>query len=149
MDNTGGPENATPGRASDASVNPSRIWNEARDTARAAVGEQQQAAASGLGDFAGALRRAARDGGGKGAPTRLAESAADGLERLSDTLRGKDIDGVMRDVNDFARQQPALFFGAAALAGFLALRFLKASDPAAPASAQTHDTGFDAGSPPF
>lgn len=143
------------------SMDPSRIMNDARETARAAIGEQQQAAASGIGDFAGVLRRAARDGSGQGAPAaRLAESAADGLERLSDTLRGKDIEGVMRDVNDFARQQPALFFGAAALAGFLAMRFLKASEPAAPPPASTspmstspsagiYDAGLDAGSPPF
>ena len=111
--------------------------NLAKDTKESAfsmLGEQQKAAASGLGDFAGALRKAARDmrGDGKEAPmSRMIESAADGLERFSGSLRDKDLSGVMRDVEGFARRQPVAFFGAAVLAGFVAVRFLKSSSPSA------------------
>jgi len=56
----------------------------------------------------------------------LADWAADGLERVSSTLRNKDLDGMLRDVQSFARQQPVAFFAAAVAAGFLATRFLKA-----------------------
>ena len=87
---------------------------------------------SGIGDLAGALRKTAREmgGGGSGehAPvSRLVESAADGLERFSGALRNKDLDGLVNDVNSFARRQPVAFFGVALAAGFLAVRFLKAS----------------------
>ena len=55
------------------------------------------------------------------------EWAADGLERVSTTLRSNDLDGMVRQVQSFARSQPVAFFFAAAAAGFLATRFLKAS----------------------
>ena len=104
----------------------------AKDAARTMVGEQQQAAASGLGDFATVLRKAARDmdGTGKSSVCRLAESAADGLEHFSGTLRNKDLNAIVHDVESFARRQPVAFLGAAVAVGFLASRFLKASAPA-------------------
>jgi hypothetical protein len=108
---------------------PSSDRPQAVQAARSLIGEQQQAAASGLGEFAGALRRAARDGNGEDSPVaRIAESAADNLQRFSDSLRNRDLDGLLRDTESFARRQPAVFIGAAALVGFLAVRFLKASD---------------------
>ncbi len=64
------------------------------------------------------------------AGAKLAEGkdfAADQLERFSQALREKDLGGLVRDAEDFARRQPAAFFAAAAIAGFLAVRFLKAS----------------------
>jgi hypothetical protein len=98
------------------------------DNARSMLQDQQRSAASGLGDFAGALRRAARESGGNGSPaSRIAEGAADRLQRVSDSLRNKDLDSLLRDAESFARQQPAVFIGAAALVGFLAVRFLKSS----------------------
>ena len=59
--------------------------------------------------------------------TRLVEQANDGLRRMSDTMRGKDLDQIVRDAEAFARQRPAMFLGAAAIAGFFAVRFLKSS----------------------
>ena len=108
---------------------PSSERPQAVQAARSLIGEQQQAAASGLGEFAKVLRRAARDGNGADSPVaRIAESAADNLQRFSDSLRNRDLDGLLRDAESFAKRQPALFIGAAALVGFLAVRFLKASD---------------------
>jgi hypothetical protein len=105
------------------------IANDTKETARAMLGEQQKAAASSIGDFAGALRKAARDmGDGRQAPmSRMLEGAADGLERFSGSLREKDLSGMVREVEGFARRQPVAFFGAALAAGFLAVRFLKSS----------------------
>jgi hypothetical protein len=110
----------------------SAVWNDTKDSARSVLGDQQKAAASGLGQFAGALRKAARemgDGGEQAPMSRMIESAADGLERFSGTLRERDLDGLMRDVESFARRQPIVFFGAAIAAGFLATRFMKATRP--------------------
>lgn len=135
-------QNTPPGRTLDARsiANEARqaakdqagaVWNDTKQTAQSVLGEQQRAAASGLGDFAGVLRKAARDMDGSGQSTvcRLAESAADGLEHFSGTLRNRDLNGLMHDVESFARRQPAAFIGAAMVAGFLAVRFLKSSKP--------------------
>lgn len=108
------------------------VWNDTKQTAQSVLGEQQRAAAGGLGDFATVLRKAARDMDGSGQSTvcRLAESAADGLEHFSGTLRNRDLNGLVQDVESFARRQPAAFIGAAMVAGFLAVRFLKSSSAA-------------------
>jgi hypothetical protein len=69
------------------------------------------------------------DGGEQAPMSRMIESAADGLERFSGSLREKDLDGLVRDAESFARRQPIVFFGAAIAAGFLAVRFMKATRP--------------------
>jgi hypothetical protein len=104
------------------------VVNDATDAVRSTLTEQKDNAASSLGTFASALRQAARDSGdGAGAPAaQMADWAAEGLERVSSTLRGKDLRAMGREVESFARSQPVAFFCAAAAAGFLATRFLKA-----------------------
>jgi hypothetical protein len=59
--------------------------------------------------------------------TRLVTQAGDGLRRIADTVRGKNLDEIVREAESFARQRPAMFIGAAAIAGFLAVRFLKST----------------------
>lgn len=105
------------------------LWNDAKETARSKFSEQQQAAAGSLGDFAGALRKSAEElrGGQHQSAARFAQTAASSLEQLSNALRNRDLDGMLREAESFARRQPAMFFGTAALAGFLAVRFLKSS----------------------
>ncbi|HEX5476911.1 MAG TPA: hypothetical protein VFX09_03570, partial [Burkholderiales bacterium] len=75
------------------------------------------------------LRKAAHESGSQDQDgiVRVADLAADGLERLSGTLRNKDLDTLVGDVESFARRQPAAFFGVAIAAGFLAVRFVKSS----------------------
>lgn len=107
------------------------IWDDAKETARSKMNEQKDAAAEGIGEVAGALRDAARRqrGDGAGEPlARITGSAADGLDRLSSTLRNKDVGTMLRDLDEFARSQPVAFFGLALAAGFLAVRFLKAGN---------------------
>jgi hypothetical protein len=107
------------------------IWDDAKETARSKMNEQKDAAAEGIGEVAGALRDAARRqrGDGAGEPlARITGSAADGLDRLSSTLRNKDVGTMLRDLDEFARNQPVAFFGLALAAGFLAVRFLKAGN---------------------
>ena len=109
----------------------SALWSDAKEAARAKLSEQKDVAADGLGEVAGALRDAAqrRRGDSSGRPiAQLTGSAAEGLERLSSTLRSKDVGSMVRDVESFARSQPVAFFGLAVAAGFLAGRFLKASN---------------------
>lgn len=113
-------------------------WSGTKQKARHALDEQRQGAAAGVGEIAGALHKAADELGGKDrrAVADLAERTAEGLERLSSTLRTKDLDVMVRDAESFARRQPALFLGAAVAAGFLAGRFLKSSS--VPDRAESH-----------
>jgi hypothetical protein len=105
----------------------------ATEAIKSTVTEQKDSAASSLGNLAGALRKAAHESGGADASTtRIAEMAADGLERAAATLRSNDLDGMVRQVRSFARNQPVVFFFAAAAAGFLATRFLKAGSDSQP-----------------
>jgi|SRR3954447_16879663 hypothetical protein len=60
--------------------------------------------------------------------SRLAESASGALQRLSESVRGKDVNQLLQEAESFARRQPVAFLGAAAIAGFLAVRFLKSSN---------------------
>ena len=106
----------------------------AKDSVRSSLTEQKDGAASSLGELAGALRKASQDSG-DGSAAHMADWAASGLERVSATLRSNDLNGMMREVESFARSQPVAFFFAAAAAGFLATRFLKAGAPA------QHDAG--------
>lgn len=101
----------------------------AKDMAKQTAQSQKDAAASNLGEMAGALRGAAGRMSEQNQPAlgRVAERAAGGLERMSEKLRSQDIDGLLREAEDFARAQPVAFFGLALAAGFLGVRYLKSS----------------------
>jgi len=115
-------------------------------SARETLAQQKDGAANHLGNLAGTLRKAAResDGGADAPAAHMTEWAADALERVSATLRSNDLNGMMRQVESFARSQPVAFFFAAAATGFLATRFLKAGARASPA--QQDGAGPQAGS---
>lgn len=58
-----------------------------------------------------------------------ARQVADQVEGIAAHLRTANLTSVTRDISTFARNNPALFIGGAALLGFAATRFLKARDP--------------------
>ena len=64
-------------------------------------------------------------------------NAADRAEEFSQDLRDQTVEDLIRTASDFTRKQPALVFGLASLAGFLAFRVLKSSPPE---SAMEHDS---------
>lgn len=106
------------------------LWDSARANARAALDERKDAAAQGLHEVAGNLRSSAQQhepNGQTDIVSGLTGSAAEGLERLSNTLRQKDVRSMLHDVDRFAHQQPLAFFGLAMAAGFATVRFLRAS----------------------
>lgn len=110
-----------------------RMWEGAKTSATSKLNEQKDAAAEGMGNIAEALRGAANQRSDEGGADRsvldgLTGSAADGLDRLSGSLRNKDVATMVRDVEDFAREQPLAFFGLAVAAGFAGVRFIKASN---------------------
>lgn len=60
-----------------------------------------------------------------------ADHLAGSLHQVADVLRETDLNKAAGQVTRFARENPVLFLGGAALLGFAAGRFLKATDPAA------------------
>jgi hypothetical protein len=57
----------------------------------------------------------------------LVRTFAGQIDGYADNLRDQSVQDLMRSASDFTRRQPALVFGAAALAGFFALRMIKSS----------------------
>jgi len=103
-----------------ATVEP--ITERARDFAEA----KKQSGAERLGGAAAAVHRAA----GSLEPdlpraAGYARHAADAMERASAALKERSLDELVGSVGQFARSQPAAFFGAAVLTGFALSRFLK------------------------
>ncbi|NOE28315.1 hypothetical protein [Ruegeria sp. HKCCD6157] len=60
---------------------------------------------------------------------------ADNMEAVAGQVRSADLAIMSRKVSDFARENPLLFVGSAALAGFAAARFLSARNTGAAQSA--------------
>jgi gas vesicle protein len=102
---------------------------EAKQQAKTMLDQQKGMAADALGGVADALRQTAqqlhdRD---RGTMAQYAERAADQLDRFSRQLGEKDLGQMIRDAEDLGRRQPEVLIGGAVAAGFLLVRFLKAS----------------------
>jgi uncharacterized protein YjbJ (UPF0337 family) len=59
----------------------------------------------------------------------LVRSAAERVDEFSHDLREQTVEDLVRSASDFTRRQPALVFGLASIAGFLAFRVLKSNPP--------------------
>ena len=66
---------------------------------------------------------------------RVLRALAAGVDQLSGDLQGRSVDSLFSDASRFARSHPAAFIAGAALAGFAAARFARAS---ADAESATH-----------
>jgi hypothetical protein len=128
------------GAAEKAQGKAKEVASQAQDTAREAAGqargrvrEQVDQRSTQLGDQVSSSARDARSVAeglrtqGKQTPARYVEQAADRAERLGSYLRDSDGDGLLNDVEDFARRNTwAVALGGLAL-GLAASRLLKAS----------------------
>jgi len=117
------------------------------DKVKGVATEQKELLAAQIGGVADSMQRVAADlESSNGSSAGYARMIADNAEKLSDTIREKDIDQLLNIAQDFGRKQPAAFMGAAALLGFAASRFLLASasrnTPSSPVA-----TGSDAYAP--
>lgn len=108
------------------------------------TGQAKEGAASEVNDISSALRRAASESRSGSPQERTFGQVADAFADLSDTIRTKDLGETVGDLNSFARRNPVAFLGGAALLGFAATRFAKASEsgvsdssPASPAVTNT------------
>ena len=115
--------------------------NEARtptDMASSARGLLDKPINTGV-DFVEGLARSARgfaDDLAADAPqlAQFVRQAASTAEDLSHDIRDKSVEELVEATQDFARRQPALFFGVAAAAGFLLARVVKTGMSASPPS---------------
>jgi len=86
------------------------------------AGEQVSQQAKDIRSVSESLREQGKDG-----PAKIADQAAERIEKVGSYLTDNDADRILNDVEDFARKQPwAVIAGGLAL-GFAASRFLKAS----------------------
>ena len=97
--------------------------------------EQQRSGADFIDRFAGNIRDAAR-AFESDAPfaARGINSAAEYVEDAARKIRDGNFRDIVDGATDFARRQPAAFLGISVLAGFAAVRFLKASGGEHPTS---------------
>jgi hypothetical protein len=102
---------------------------QAKDRLREQVDQRSTQAGERVGSTAGDVRSVADElrKQGKDQPAKVAEQAADRIERVGGYLKESDADTILRDLEDFGRSKPwALALGGLAI-GFAASRFLKAS----------------------
>ncbi len=86
----------------------------------------KNAVATQVEDFSKALHRSGEQlEGHQDFLAKLVERGADELAEVAATLRSNDLQGLAGKLQMLARQQPALFVGAALAAGFAAVRFGK------------------------
>jgi hypothetical protein len=97
-----------------------------------ALNEQRSSGADYLQNMAGLVHRAA-DVFDTEVPqaSRYIHQAAQQIDTVAEAVRTKNVQDAVNDVQDFARRQPAIFFGGALLFGFAAVRLLKTSAPGA------------------
>ena len=86
------------------------------------AGEQVSQQASDIRTVAEKLREEGKDG-----PAKVADQAAERIEKVGSYLTQSDADRILSDVEDFARQKPMAVIAGGMALGFMASRFLKAS----------------------
>lgn len=89
--------------------------------------EYKNEAANETSKIAEALRKAADDLHDGSPQERVFAKLADTVADTADGIRDMELDEMAYAVNDFARRNQAAFLGGAALLGFVAARFMKAS----------------------
>jgi ElaB/YqjD/DUF883 family membrane-anchored ribosome-binding protein len=105
------------------------VLNLVRDSATSQLSSQKERATEGLGSLARAVRQSTQSlrDNQQDTVAQYVEQAADRIEEFSSRLRERDLNDLLRDADQFARRQPAVFIGAAFVVGVLAARFLKSS----------------------
>jgi ElaB/YqjD/DUF883 family membrane-anchored ribosome-binding protein len=120
------------------------LMDKLRNGASSQLGAQKDRATDGLTTVAQAVRQSTqqlRDNKHE-VIAGYVEQAVDRVERIADQLKHKDVGELVRDAQQFARRNPAVFVGAAFGVGIVAARFLKSSSRSgAGASASTSSDG--------
>jgi len=90
------------------------------------LNEQKSAGADYIGNLASAVHRAAGEfEGDVPQAAQFIRQAASQISYVANAVRDRNVRELAGEVEQFARRQPALFFGGALFLGFAAVRFLK------------------------
>jgi hypothetical protein len=105
------------------------LAGQTQDRIREQVGERSTQAGERVGSTAQDIRAVGEElrHQGREGPAKIAEQAADRINRAGTYLRDSDADRILNDVEDFGRSRPWAVLAGAVVAGFAAARFLKAS----------------------
>jgi hypothetical protein len=116
---------------------------QARDQAGSSLAESKGQLAEQVGSLANAFRRSAERlrEDDRTTVAGITETVAEQAERVADYLNRVDGPAVRRDLEDFARRQPAAVLGGAFALGLLAARFLKSSGREGRRDSGTHYGG--------
>lgn len=113
----------------------SQAYGFAAKKATAAIDEHKTNLAAGLTSVADTIRQIGGNLGEAQEPTGVANiaaqytnTAADKVEQLTGYLERRDFRGLVRDLEDVAHRNPALFLGGAFALGILAARFFKSGN---------------------
>jgi hypothetical protein len=130
-------------QASDLTDSARELASGAAEKMKSAVSDQKTAGADFVSNVAETVRRASYEFDGQMPQAgHYIRKAAAQIDSVSEALRSRDLSELAQDVQDFARKQPAAFFGAAVLAGFAAVRFFK-SVPEGQSSQQSGSSNGD------
>lgn len=110
-----------------------KLGSKAADKARDFAADNKDKATGALDEVAKLMHNAAAD-----VDERLGEqygkyarSAADGISKFSDGIRGKEVDDLVADATEFVKKSPVIAIGAAAAVGFVLARLIKSGIDAA------------------
>ncbi len=106
-----------------------QVVDQAKEQVVSQVGSQKDRAVDSLGTIVDALRQTGQQlhKSDQHGIAQYAEKAADRVEQFTGNLKGKDVQTIVRDVERYARRQPALFLSGAFALGLLGARFLKST----------------------
>lgn len=117
-----------------------RLVEQARHTLRAQSHEQAGRVAAGAHDLAGQLHAlASGQGGTDGTVAHFAHEAADRVDALAERFDREGLDGVTREVKQFARRRPGTYLLGAFAVGIAAGRLFRNADSSALAEAARPD----------
>jgi hypothetical protein len=106
-----------------------QVADQAKQQATSQLDSRKNQAVDSLGTVAQALRQTSQHlrQNDQGTIAQYTDKAAERVEQFTGQLRGKDVQTMVRDVERYARQQPAVFLGGAFVLGLLGARFLKST----------------------
>ena len=136
-----------PGLTEHARSTLSNTASQAGDKVASRLDSERNRAAEGLGGVAQALRRTSEELRSQeqslGIDSYVA-SAADQVERFSGYLRTTNTRQMVQRIEQFAREQPAVFLGSALMLGLIGARFLRSSARSSPEQygSMPHNEGF-------
>lgn len=122
-----------------------RLFADASESANAAVVQRQDLARNYLAAVSEAVQSSAQvlEDRGYAGSAQMALRASDGIERLVNDLTNREPKELVNDAVDYARRNPAIFMGAAVLAGFAMSRVLRSTADEGDAALETEDSEAD------